>query len=243
MTIAFRSLSSTGPVGPSATASATITPPAGIQDTDELLLLLFLQDDDGSPDPVVTAQTPTGFSLVSGFPVEVDGVTSGLKRFAYVWSKTASSESGNYVVTFNGTSARWFSEGLMLAYSTDGAVDVTSSSIAIGSTTTATANSITTTQNNSMIVYAQINFADVFNRPTVPTGTTPTFAQTYYNFTNMAAASGVLATAGATGTKSEDSLVSGAGAQWAAFLISIAPSAGPTGFFGRPYYDMIGAAH
>ncbi len=237
MTFALRSYTAPGFQGPSATASYSITAPSGIANGDLLLIWGFINDDDFPGTNLATASTPTGFTLVSGYPQYASTVHSapstGGKRNIYLWYKTAASESGNYTVNFNGSSSRFVSEFLMMAYQTAGAVTVSSSGLNLGASTTATGLSITTTQNNSIVLMLTAGWLDVSNRPAVPSGSTPTFTEVYYNYTAIIASDGPLATAGATGNKTQDSNVSISGWEWGSTLVAIQPAPAAA---GNPYY-------
>jgi hypothetical protein len=211
-TVAYRSSST---VNYASHANTTITAPAGIANGD-LLLIYFCV----GAASVITATPPTGFTALTGFPSSV--TDSGFNVNCYAWKKTASSESGSYVVTHATNSSLAY----MGAYSGANASTPINPNptIATGAGTTSTATGLTTAANNSYVVAFYQDWGDVSNQLVKPTGTTPTFTTraNQADTTLLFVCDGPLATAGATGNKAITNNNSGSH-PWQAALIAIAP--------------------
>lgn len=202
--------------------NTTFTAPAGIQDGD--LLLIFLQVGAAA---AVTPTPPTGFSTATGFPIEMSKADPWTSR-GYCFYKIASAESGNY--TCSHTSAS--SDGVMEAWS--GADTTTPLSpnptTNTGTGSTSTALGLTTPRDSSGVIFYSIAWDG--QGGAAPTGTTPTFTERFDSGATGTsyAADGVLATAGATGNKSNGNNNT-PGQPWAAALVCVqAAASGPANF-------------
>ncbi len=217
---AFRSISSTT----YATRTNTTVPaPAGIQDGD-VLLLVFLRGNGGA-NPA-TPTWPSGFDLVSGYPTTVsDGTDYRVSK--WVLKKVASGESGDYTVTH----ANGASQGVIVAVSgSDGTVVATQNAATTpAGTTTATATGLTTGADNSLVAFVVHNW-DLYGAASPPTGSTPTFTERLDDASSLLyVATGVLATAGATGDKTHATGNSEALYPWSASLIEVRAGGGGGG--------------
>lgn len=178
--------------------NTTIPAPAGILDDDQLLII-FQTGAAGGAAPVPTP--PAGFVLSAGpgFPFSVvDDNNFNVKTYA--WTKKASGEAGDYIVTHANCNSTCF----MLAIEGADTVNPYSPTPTTntGFDATATALSITTPVDACLIVY-WVGGWDLLVGFTPPGGATPTLTvrNTPAN-TLLAVATGVLANAGATGDKS-----------------------------------------
>lgn len=195
--------------------NTTVTKPTGTANGDLVLLGILTGSAGGNaPDPT----PPAGFTLLTGFPITAtDGAFTIETR---IYHRIAASEGADW--TFTHTSAS--SQGFALTYTGVDAttpIDVNpSTNQGTGSTTTATG--ITTVTNNAMVVYVAHDWGDTANPLTAPTGTTPTFIERI-DTTVVYAADGLLATAGATGNKTQTSN-SGVSGAWGATLIALRPA-------------------
>jgi hypothetical protein len=149
-----------------------------------------------------------------------------------LYTKVASGESGNY--TWSHSAA--YTEAIIYAISgADTATPVSPNpSSGSGTGTTSTAPSVTTERDSSVVIWAGSAW-DKAGPASPPTGTTPTFTE-YYDGGNdgvFYSAAGVLATAGATGTKS---VTTGNNSDnpWVAGLIAINASSGGAAATGLP---------
>ena len=209
---AFRSLSN---MTYGSRTNTTITAPSGIVDGDILILALVIGKS-GSAPPAATL--PAGFSTIQG-PNETETGTFFVNRIL-AW-KVASGESGSYTVTHASAS----SQGVMLCISgASGSTPVSSDNecndVSDGQTTTAL--SITTPSNNSLVAFIAHNYAGYTGIASPPTGTTPTFTE-QLDTGLMYVATGVLATAGATGNKTQANGNGAIGDMWGAFLVAVGP--------------------
>ena len=198
--------------------NTTITAPASIADDDILLLGILTVND---PDAVDTTP-PTGFTLLTNFPIDVtDG--GGLNMEFRVYWKTASGESGNYTVTHASSS----SQGWMVCVQDADTISVTPT-VNNGTAASTTALSITTTVNDSLVILMAFDWGDSANNLTGPTGTTPTFVEKIDVAPLIYVTAGVLATAGATDNKTMANN-SSTGSPWGATLIVVQPAAAAPG--------------
>ena len=194
--------------------NTTITAPAGIADED-VLTLIFVRGNDGSAP--ATPTWPSGFALESGFPTNVSVGTYNVN--CWLLTKIASSESGDYVVT-HGNGA---SQGLIISASGgSGVVQKTVNSQNYpGSTSTITATGLTTGADNSLVIFATHNW-DSYGAAAPPSGSTPTFTERLDSASGiMYFATGVMATAGATGNKTHNSTNGDSANPWVGMLIEI----------------------
>lgn len=178
-------------------SNSTLTAPTGIANNDILVACLIVGNTSA---PTVTP--PSGFSEVTGYPIIYSKPTDPWYVNIHVYTKVASSESGNY--TFTHGSA--YTEGII--YAVEGAdtstpVSPTPTQVTYSNADTVVAPSITPARNSSAIFWVGGAW-DASGPATPPAGTTPTFTEDYDPGTGgvFYAASGVLAIAAATGTKS-----------------------------------------
>ena len=178
--------------------NSTLTAPADIADGNVLLAIVIAGDGGDETAPTVTP--PTGFTAVTGSPLEIsksDPYAIAINCF----SKVASGESGNYTFTHGASD----SEGFM--YRITGADNTTpinpNPTTNTGSGTTSTGLSITPEVDESLVVMIDLMWDDAATM-SPPTGTTPTFTERYDPGSGgvLWIGDGVLATAGATGNKS-----------------------------------------
>ena len=208
---AFRSISykAYGSVtGPS--AISTISVPSGVVNGD-ILILAFVAGQ--STVPVVTM--PGGWTTIQGPSTTTAGGFNVVRVLAW---KVASSEPASYDITTDITAN---TSAVMVAVSgASGSTPVSSSNSGTGSTTTATG--ITTPSNNSVVAFIAHNWV-LYGTASPPSGTTPTFTERLDAADSLIyVATGVLATAGATGNKTQSNL-NGASDGWGAFLVSCGP--------------------
>ena len=220
MAAAYRSISSTTYAS---RTNTTITAPAGVQD-DDVLVLTFVRGQAGSAP--ATPTWPAGFTPLSGYPTTVADL-SGYTLSKWVLTKTASGEGSSYTVT-HGNGA---SQGVMFAVSgASGVVAATQNSQTFTSygagTVTATATGLTTVVDDSLIAFVVHNW-DLYGAGTPPTGSTPTFTEHLDDATSLLyVATGVLATAGATGDKSHNTGNAYFYHPWSASLIEVRAAVG-----------------
>ncbi len=222
-----------GFVGVSSTTYASrtltiVTKPTGVVDGDFMLALVvtFSAGASDSPDPTA----PGGWTLLSGFPVNLDDGPNWMEARLY-W-KVASSEGASW--SWSHASAS--SQGTVVAYrnvDTTTPFDVTPT-INQGLNEVSTATGLTTVTNNAMIVFFGHDWADTANPSDPPTGTTPTFTERLDD-TLTYLADGLLATAGATGNKTQtNSNAASGGTPWAQYLIALRPTGSGSGATATP---------
>jgi hypothetical protein len=208
--MAFRSATS---LADGARTNSTLSAPAGLANDDILVLVLLAYDTELSPTP------PSGFTQW----LNIDHADRVLDL--WVWWKRASSESGSYTITHGSCGT----EGWLGAFSgrvTSGDPADGDQSEAQGSSTTYTASGVTPTVDDADIIYIAGTYANQ-GTGTPPSGSTPTFTERYDAGNTIFVATGALATAGATGSKSRSA---GTDTEWMATLIAIkAPGAAPAG--------------
>lgn len=204
---AFRSISSTTYAS---RTNTIVTAPTGIQNGDILLLVLIL----GASTPP-TPTLPSGFSVLSGGPTTI--TDSGFSVACRLAWKLASSESGNYTATHATAS----SQGMMLAIS--GASSATPvSSVNNGTATLGTYTGITTPSNSSLVAGIQVAWDSWTGADAGISGTTPTFTARLDDTNQIYVGTGVLATAGATGSPTQGNNNAGAH-PWLTFLVAAGP--------------------
>jgi hypothetical protein len=210
MSAAFRSLSS---VAYAVRADTVISPPAGIEDGDVLILVHLIGDGNGHPP--ASATLPDGFQLLPGFPSTVND-TAGFYLTARIGYKVASGESGDYTVTH----ATEYSEALMFAVS-GGMNAAPAVTINTGAGTTSTATGLTTSGGNSLVAFIAHNWS-LYGSGEPPTGSSPTFTERFDSSANLTyLATGVLAAEGATGDKTQANLNNVGNYPWSAFLLEV----------------------
>jgi len=180
--------------------NTTITAPSGIEDDDVLYLFHLL----GSASPP-TPTPPAGF-VVADTPVgetyPIDASDGSFILSLRVWRKTASGESGDYTVTHSAASSQGVIVRVTGADTGNPSDPLPSFVLSDGSPSAAdtTVPSITTEVDGALILLFNWDWADTTNNLTPPTGTTPTFTERL-DTTLCYVATGILATAGATGSK------------------------------------------
>ena len=216
MATAFRSSSATTYA---TRTNTTLTAPAGIVNDDNLLLYFILgaSTEAGIPTPTF----PSGFSVLTGFPVTVnqDNNPSQFSVRSWALRKVASGESGSYTITHSSAS----SDAYMCAVSggETGALAITPTKADGDGTGNISIPSITPTIDNSFILWVAHNW-QLFGGHSPPTGTTPTFTERSDSASSLIyACDGVLATAAATGAKAKASGNLGAGDQWAGTMVCV----------------------
>lgn len=200
--------------------NTTLTAPAGIQSGDALVIFFSV----GGASPV-TPTAPAGFTLAAGFPGSHVG-GGGFTVNDYLWTKTAASEAGNYTVTH----ATGSTQGYMMAVSNASATPSPASTLNernsgdVPAYSPTIATGLTTAVDNCLVAFVSSDFGDTANALTGPTGSTPTFT-TRATSGLLYVATGVLASAGATGNKSITNNNTGDGSAYGGYLISFPPSA------------------
>jgi hypothetical protein len=243
--VAFRS-SATKKYG--ATVNCTVNKPTGTVDGD-LLVAIFSQ---GNNTPVaVTA--PAGWALNNTFTDIVD--IAGFKVRNSVYTKTASSEGASWTWTHASSSTECTvlaitgaDLGNPISPAPPAGMNVTTAG-----TQTTTALGVTTPRDSSLVIFFGQDWADTVNTLVAPTGSTPTFTERATGATTalQSIATGVLATAGATGNKTQtNNNNSGGNSTGGGVLIVIQPDVpfspgasvgpgivvgSPTSFIGRAY--------
>lgn len=214
---------STSNVAEGTRTNTTFTAPSGIQNGDRLVIFLMTGANGG-----LAATPPSGFTALTSFGATFQsqfGADPWRTRL-YGWEKVASGESGNYTCTHsNGGSG-----GIMYAISGAHASTAAATAVTNHAEGTGGANliapTITPSANNAAILWIGQSW-DAFGAASPPSGTTPTFTEYRNTTTNegMYSAAGILATAGATGSKT---VTSGQGDSrpWLAALVSIEQAAG-----------------
>lgn len=196
MSVAHRSSSS---VNYATRTNTVITAPTGIVNNDSLLIIFEIGASGVSP-PVPTP--PSGFSVVTGFPVSRSD-NNPFTVSTYAWTKLAASESGDYTVTHASASSNAY---MVAAFGQDLVTPLSPNpTVTVGSGASATATGVTTTRNGCLIVY----FCSKWDFPgiTPPGGTTPTFTTRLDGSTTLLFVSdGVLSPQGATGNKTATGL-------------------------------------
>jgi hypothetical protein len=199
--------------------NTTITKPTGTIDGDTLLLGIITGASGGNaPDPTA----PTG-TLLTGFPITATDGGFTIEMRIYV--KVASSEGADWTFTHTNCASQGFALRCRNVNTTT-PIDVNPSTNQ-GTGTTTTALGITPVTNNAMVIYIAHDWGDTTNALTPPTGTTPTFVEILDSPPPTGGlvyiAAGLLATAGATGNKTQTSN-SGVSGAWGATLIALRPA-------------------
>lgn len=196
--------------------NSTVDAPDDIADGDRLVALVLMGGSGGAPTPT----PPDGFTLLPGtWPFSVS--SGGFDLDFYAYSKLASSESGDYTFTH----ANGVAQVTMIRVSSAGLFDPAPTQNT-GSRTVSTASGLTTVEDGSLVIVAGFDWEDQ-SSITPPSGATPTFTG-QLDVVNMFIASGVLATAGATGNKTwTNGNSDSADAPWGATMIAITPAQPP----------------
>lgn len=193
--------------------NTTVTAPATISNGNKLIIVGLTVANPTAP----TATPPAGFAEVAGtWPIVVSDGASQMR--VWVWYKVAASESGNYTFTH----AVCNSQGFMLNIS--GGVDTQpSASLNSGIGVTTTFSGLTTVNNNALVIVLGTDWGDTAANLTAPAGTTPTFTERLDVAPLIYAATGILATAGATGDKTMTNNTA-AGNPWTGTMVVIEPT-------------------
>lgn len=220
MAAAFRSSSATTYAS---RTNTTLTAPTGIQDGDILIIVFCIGAVTSAPTPTA----PSGFAAVSGtYPINV--VANGFNVDDYVWYKVASGESGNYTVTHTSASTQGYICAVSGGVSSQPASTTNSGTGTGAGVRTTTALTITPSANDALVIFVGQDWGDTANALSPPTGTTPTFTERLDPGTTsgiLYVADGVLATAGATGNKTQTNNNLGADPNgWAGILVVVEPS-------------------
>jgi hypothetical protein len=196
MAVAFRS---------SATAkyatvtNITVTKPAGTVDGDMLIAFLSVG---GAGIPTVGA--PAGWTLHTTY---TDITAGGFTVRNFLYWKAASGEGANWQWTFTLSNAECSVLALTGADPTTPIPSAPSSTqgASSGGATTTTFPTVTTPRDNSMVIAYGQDWGDASVTLTAPTGSTPTFTERITCATSsiQSISTGVLATAGATGAKTQ----------------------------------------
>lgn len=196
--------------------NTTITAPAGIEDSDGLLLI-FEDGALGATAPIPAP--PAGFAILPGFPLTRSD-TNPFTVDTYAWGKIAAGEPANYTVTHANANTNAYmlaASGVNLLTPFD-----PNPTVNTGLGATATGPGLTTTANNSLIVYycSKWNFPGI----TPPGGVTPVLTTRLDGtVTLLFVSTGVLAALGATGDKIATGLPNTPTEPWASGLIAIRP--------------------
>lgn len=210
---------SSSSVAEASAANATYTAPTGITDGDLLLIWHFEFLD---PSPAPTPTPPSGFAI---WPTGTWPMTNAIgtdQSACWLWYKFASGESGNYTVTHS----TCFRRGIIARVS--GNDSTLSSALLTQNTakaTTTTWTGFTTAVNSTLVMAFGADMNDTANNLTPPTGTTPTFTERV-DIGGEYLATGVLATAGATGNKTMTNNNAASSEPFFAALVGVAPSTG-----------------
>ena len=197
--------------------NTTLAAPTGLTNND--VLVLVCSGAGGSSG--LTLAPPAGFTLAPGYPTVLSNAGTFVKT--YVWWKVASGESGSYTVTHASLQTN---AHLVAVRGGDTTAPLTpNASLNQGTGTTSTAPGVTTTVDDSFVMYWSQTWR-TWGSGSPPTGTTPTFTERRDRVgVSLYIADGVLATAGATGNKSNTNPNVGA-EPWAAGLVVVKPPGG-----------------
>lgn len=202
-------------IAASTRTNTTLTAPAGLANGD-ILVAGFVAV--ASSSPAITP--PAGFTEVTGSPATFS--KPGEVEFkTHVYWKLAAGESGSYLFTH----ASAGTEAVLIAIQSADATPINPNPvIAVGDGTDGLGNiltvgGLTTANNNSLVLFFGTAW-DAAGPSAPPSGTTPTFTEMYDPGGVFYVATGVLATAGATGGKSI-STPNGTSQPWSAILVAI----------------------
>jgi len=210
---AFGSLSTTTY---EARTNTTVAAPPGVQDGDILLLAHVIGAALPAGPPEVTL--PAGFRVIEG-PSEARNPAFAVARRLAV--KVAAREPRRYIATH----AQARSQGVIIRV-TGGTLTGLVSSNNSGTGDTSTALGVTTAADGGLAIYIDHNW-QAYGTASPPTGSTPAFTERLDGKTSLIyVATGVLATAGATGDVSHGNLNATAYPPdpWGAFLVGIGAS-------------------
>lgn len=191
--------------------NTTCTAPTGIQDGDILFIWFISATNPEAPDPT----PPSGFASVPGYTV-IDVTQSSFNAEAYQYYKVASGESGDYTVTHTAASSQCMMAAISGADTSSPFTPAPTENNGTGGTSTALG--LTTSNNDSLVMFVGFDWGDTANNLTAPSGSTPTFTEAEDTAISYMA-TGVLASAGATGDKTMTNN-STTGAPWGASLVA-----------------------
>ena len=220
MAVAFRSIDNTTYAS---RTNTTVTAPAGIVD-DDILLLFGLTAAATASETMTPPAGFSAVSLASGTnpTTVVDGSSFNLRVWA--WWKRAASESGDYTITHASNNSQGACIAISGAIASGDPVDAATShdeSAGAGGATS-TGDAVTTTVADTLLVFFGHDWADTGNDLTAPTGMTERLdvAPLVY------AATQDIAATGSTGNRTMTNNSSGAQqSPWATYMIAIKPPA------------------
>jgi hypothetical protein len=192
MAVAFRS-SATAKYA--AVTNITVTKPAGTVDGDMLIAFLSVG---GASIPTIGA--PSGWTLHTTY---TDVTASGFTVRNHIYFKLAASEGANWQWTFTVSNAECSVLAFTGADLTTPIPSAPSYTSSIGTTTTFP--TVTTPRDNSLVIAYGQDWGDGVSTLIAPSGSTPTFTERVTCATSsiQSISTGVLATAGATGAKTQ----------------------------------------
>jgi hypothetical protein len=200
--------------------NTTVTKPTGTVDGDIVVLGIVT----GTATEALDPTPPGGFTLLTGYPT--DASDGGFNVEMRVYYKIASSEGADWTFTHSANA----SQGFALAYrNVNGGTPIdVNPSINTGTGSTATATTITTVTNNAMVLYVAHDWGSNTGTLSPPSGSTPTFTERIdaVGATGIVyVADGLLATAGATGSKTQTNNNTPASSDaWGASLFALRPA-------------------
>ncbi|HYE77935.1 MAG TPA: hypothetical protein VEI97_08115 [bacterium] len=208
--------------------NSTLNKPAGLADNDWLYFYLTF-----NRDPATTPGTPTGFSVVTGFPVDMTMAGDTSTTRVCLWKKKVTNAAGE-PASYTATHATGFSEGWLAAFSGRDGTDpndpvpgITDNPHSGVNGSTMTAPSITTAADDTDVLGLYACW-DAVGSQSPTGGTTPTFTERhnpatggiYVQTGNLGAG-----TAGTvTGTKAVSSS-QGSNRPWVAALVALKAAA------------------
>lgn len=226
--MAFRSASSDRSGGSSTPA---VTVPAGVQ-IDDIVILAAASD---SPTASFTGTWPAGFTQFADVDITNDGQSAGV-----AWKRLTAADAGSYTLTSIGSTNDWGIIALAFSgrHTTDPPVaDHTENSSANTSPVTATAPSVTAVSGDDLafIVAFDTTAADTASSTTTaPAGYTEQVDFVSGGWAQMEAATKDNVSAGATGSVSSSTTLTGGSAGWSAWNIRIPAAGGGGGGVGTP---------
>jgi hypothetical protein len=170
-----------------------------------ILILTLNIEGDVAPTP------PTGFKLL----VNIDFTGSNAHDLWVWWKRAGASEGTGFTITH---SSSWTSAWIGVIQNASTSVNPWSGLMRQGTTTTVTANGVTTLGNDACVIFVRACFDDA-GAGSPPSGSTPTFSEHHDLGGNLYTASGTLATAGATGDKTQT--IGGSTIAWESVLIVV----------------------
>lgn len=239
MSVALRSFQ---PVNGDASSSTfTATEPAGAAQNDILLMYFLLETEAAIAE---TYAAPSGWTQLA--KVNTNGTTN-IRFSSAIYAIRRGSSAPSYGVTNIDTAAPTFYVEAVVSSWSGVDTGVAMSSLIVADTGNQSGNpanpdspSVITTVNNSVVVSLGPSWAGASSIWSPPSGYT--IGDNGSAFGEAPFAYKLVATAGAENPGAFSGAASGVDPWWAVSVV-LPPAAGASGFFGRPYYDMIGAAH